>query len=205
MRAFAVAHQVLPRDGHDHEDTGEGHPNGHAVKVTSVMACGVAHVSPCEPQCLFETSCSFACPSLGKVNVVGRGPSLGMPIRHAAWSSHGRLQVPKQPACLRDLFGECLNHPRQTGVVLRTKPHVRRADEHHHGRWEMLANVANQTSHVLGVPSGLFGLGHAGNRIPAKLKQNHGRGAWPPTNPIRRLQADSTSFQTPPAWAGCGP
>ena len=150
--------------------------NDHAVKVTSFMASGVAHVSPCQPQGLFETSCSFTCPTLGKVNVVRRAPSLGMPIRHAAWPAHGRLQVPKQSACLRDLLGKCLNHPRQPWIVFRAKPHVRWANEHNNGSGKTLANGANQTSHVLGVPLGLFGACHPRNSISAKLKHNHGGG-----------------------------
>ena len=178
--------------------------NGHAVKVTSVMACGVAHVSPCEPQCLFETFAASR--ALAWKSECGRtrpipwhaNPpcclALPWPIvspKTTRLPPGSLWRVPQSPKADRGSPED--EAPCQTGR--RTPPRQR----------EMLANVANQTSHVLGVPSGLFGLGHAGNRIPAKLKQNHGRGCVAANQSHSARASRFNVVPDAPAWAGCAP
>ena len=63
--------------------------------------------------------------------MVGRGPSLGMPVRHAAWPPMADCKSQNNPPAA-GFLRRVPQSPRADRVVLRTKPHVRRADEHHH-------------------------------------------------------------------------
>ena len=126
-------------------------------------------------------------------------PNLWHPLGHAAWSSHGRLQVPKQPACLRDLFGECLNHPRQSGERRRTICPMSDGPTNTTTADGKCSRMLRTSCPMFGQTIGPFGPCHAGNRIPAKLKQNHGRGVrgLQPI-PIGTGKPLSTAFRTPP-------